>query len=119
MENEIVYIVEDAAKVVYESISEELKKRLNIDDIIEILDKEFEYQQEVGMAGNEDSRSTIEIDIPFDLNEDEMKYYIINNCTKSGIILTYDELNQILEGEDNYFESIGGKETPDYRKYFN
>lgn len=50
MENEILYIVEDAAKVVYESISEELKQKLTIDDVIEILDIEFEYQQEVGMA---------------------------------------------------------------------
>ena len=118
MENDILYIVEDAAKIVFECISEELRQKLTIEDIVVILDIECDYQQEIGMTG-EPTIHSITIDIPFEFDEEEMKSYVIENCFECGIILTYEELNQILEGEYKYYDSIGLIEVEDYGKYFN
>lgn len=121
MEEELLYLVEDAAKIVFENISEQLKQKLTIDEIITILDIEFEYQMEIGMAGDGNPINSIEIEIPFNLDEDEMKDYMIKNCFLYGIVLTYDELNKVLDGEDKYLKIVGLKEseTFDYGIYFN
>lgn len=120
MAENILYIVEDAAKIVYESIPDELRQKLTMEEILIILDIEFDYQQEIGMAG-EPTIHSITIDIPFDIDIEEMKYYIIDNCVEFDIILTYEELNQILVGEEKYLEMAGLKEdeTFDYGMYFN
>ena len=44
---------------------------------------------------------------PIEINEEELKYYIINHCAAIGIILTSEELHEILDGEIEYMRTIG------------
>jgi hypothetical protein len=114
-DDEPLYVTEDAAEVVYENISDELKEKLDIDDIIEILEVEFEYQQQTGLVSDQESI----VDIPMDVDEEAMEYYIIHECAKKEIILTYDELNDILGAETNYLRSLGLIDDEGVQKHFN
>jgi hypothetical protein len=114
-EDEPLYVTEDAAEVIYENINEELKEKLDIEDIIEILEVEFEYQQQTGLVSDQESI----VDIPMDVDEDAMEYYIIHECAKKEIILTYDELSDILGAETKYLRSLGLIDDDGIQKHFN
>lgn len=105
--NQPKYIVVDAAEVVFNNISKELCDKLSYDDIIEILETEFEYPQSVGFASEESSVVNIPIEVPAKLDEDAMAYFIINQCAKKGIYLNFDELQEILDAEILYLEQQG------------
>ncbi|MBC5772794.1 hypothetical protein H8S95_01855 [Pontibacter sp. KCTC 32443] len=105
--NEPEYIVEDAAEIVLSNISVELQNKFSYDDIIEILDAEFEFLELSGIASNKPSIVDIPIHIPAKLDEEAMEYFIINLCAKKGIYLTYEELQEILDAEMIYLEQQG------------
>ena len=109
------YIVEEAVETVYENISDDLKEKLDIEDIIVILEVEFEYQQQTGLVSDEESI----VDIPREVDFDAMNYFIINECAKKEIILTYDELEEILDAETIYLESLGLIDEEGVQKHFN
>lgn len=110
-----VYVTEDAARVVYENISDELKEKLDIDDIIKILEVEFEYQQKTGLVSDQESI----VDVPMDVDFEAMEYFIINECVKNDIILTYEELSDIMEAETLYLKSLGLIDEEGIQKHFN
>jgi hypothetical protein len=114
-DDEPLYITEDAAEVVYENISEELKEKLDTEDIVEILEVEFEYQQQTGLVSDQEPI----VDIPMDVDFDAMEYFIINECVKKDIILTYDELREILDAETIYLRSLGLIDDEGVQKHFN
>ena len=114
-DDEPMYVTEDAAEVVYENISDELKEKLDIDNIIEILEVEFEYQQQTGLVSDQESI----VDFPRDVDEEAMEYYIIHECAKKEIILTYDELSDILGAETKYLRSLGLIDDEGMQKHFN
>ena len=95
------YIVEDAAETVYQNISDELKEKFTVEEIVEILEVEFEFQEKIGLISEKESIAQI----PADVDSDAMEYYIIQECAKKEIILTYEELAQILDGEEIYLRS--------------
>jgi len=109
------YIVEDAAETVYENISDELKEKLHIEDIIEILETEFEYQQKIGLTDEKESFAQI----PVDVDSDAMEYYIIQECAKKEIILTFEELGEILDGETKYLGELGLIDEDGIQKLYN
>ena len=114
-DDEPLYVTEDAAEVVYENISDELKEKLDIDDIVEILEVEFEYQQKTGLVSDQESM----VDIPMDVDFDAMEYFIINECVKKDIVLTYEELSDIMEAETIYLRSLGLIDDEGIQKHFN
>lgn len=101
---EIKYIVEDSAKFVHNYISDELSNKYSYDDILDILEVEFEWQQENLINKIVDDS----IDLPpFEIDEEGMMRFIINHCEAVDIFLTTEELDEILEGEMEYMQSIG------------
>lgn len=113
-ENEPIYVTEDAAEVVYENISDELKEKFDIEDIIKILEVEFEYQQKTGLASDQESI----VDVPRGVDFEAMEYYIIHECVKSDIILTHEEFLEILEAETIYLDSLGLVDDEGVQKHF-
>jgi hypothetical protein len=110
-----MYVTEDAAQVVYENISDELKEKLDIEDIITILEVEFEYQQQTGLVSDQESI----VDVPMDVDFEAMEYFIIHECVKSDIILTHEEFLDILEAENIYLDSLGLIDDLGIQKHFN
>jgi len=103
MNNDIEYIVEDAARIVIDNISLELKLKLSFEDIIKVLDTEFDYQQQIGLTDD-----SVELcGYPHPVNEDAMQEYIISECAKVSIHLTQNDIEEILEAEAIYLEKIG------------
>lgn len=116
---EPVYFVEDAAEIVHDNISPYLQNKFTIEDIIEILEAEFEFLVKVGIAGERSPIINIPIEIPAQLDEDAMEYFIINNCAKRGVILAKEELAEILEAEMIYLEQLGLIDEEGPGKYCN
>jgi len=114
-DDEPLYVTEDAAEVVYENISDDLKEKLDIDDIVEILEEKFEFEKLSGMTADEKPI----IEVPRCLDDDAMEYHIIHQCAKRDIILTYEELRAILAGEVKYLDALGLIEEDGYQKQFN
>lgn len=110
-----IYDDEDAAKVIYENIGDELKEKLDIEDIIEILCVKLDYQELSGLTSEEEPI----VKIPRTVDFDAMEYYIIHECAKKEIILTYEELQEISDAEDKYLESLGLIDNEGNQKYFN
>lgn len=115
LDDEPVYDIDEAAEVVYENISEELKEKLDFEDIVKILEVEIEYQEKTGIISDQESM----VDIPLDVDFDAMDYYIIHECAKKGIILTYEELEEIMEGETIYLRKLGLVDDDGVQKHFN
>jgi hypothetical protein len=115
LDEEPVYDIDEAAEVVYENISEELKEKLDIEDIAKILEVEIEYQEKTGIISDQESM----VDIPMDVDFDAMDYYIIHECAKKEIILTYEELEDIMEGETIYLRKLGLVDDDGVQKHFN
>lgn len=100
MSNDKEYIIEDAARIVNDNISLELKLKLSFEDIIKVLDIEFDYQQQIGLTDE-----TVELcGYPYPGNEDDMQEYIINKCAKVGINLTPNEVDEILDAKLIYLK---------------
>ncbi|AKQ46408.1 hypothetical protein TH63_13500 [Rufibacter radiotolerans] len=103
MDGEIEYIVEDAAQVVHEHISRLMQIKFPEEDIIQILDLEFEYQELTGLT----SETKPICDYPLPVDEEEMKIFILHRCKEIGIVIREDELEEILEKELIYLRMIG------------
>jgi hypothetical protein len=97
------YDFEEAAEVAYENISPILQEKFTEEDILQILLVQNDYYDTIGLTTEEDSIS----EYPIDVDHEQMKYYIIHNCVEMDIILTDDELEEILDGEYKYLEQIG------------
>jgi hypothetical protein len=115
LDEEPVYDIDEAAEVVYENISEKLKEKLDIDDIVKVLEVEIEFQEKTGIISDQESM----VDIPMDVDFDAMDYYIIHECAKKGIILTYEELEDLMEGETIYLRKLGLVDDDGVQKHFN
>lgn len=113
------YIVEDAAALVLENISAKLQEKLSLDDIIEILEIEFEFLEQSGIAGNKSSIVDIAIEIPIQLDEAEMEYFILNRCAQENIYLTIEDLQEILVAEMKYLDQLGLIDHDGPGKYLN
>ena len=107
------YDFDDAAEVIFDNISPILQEKFPVEDIYQILLVEDEYFDEIGLKTE---KETI-CEYPIDVDHDEMKYFIITNCVQLDIILTDDELEEILEGENKYLDQLGLID-PDGRQKF-
>jgi len=101
---EIEYDQEEAAEYVYFNISPELQEKFDAEDIFEILRLETFYLNYIGLSPSEIDSI---FDIPFEVEEERMSYFIINNAVKKNIILMKNELEEIFELELQYMEETG------------
>ena len=113
------YIIEDAAQVVLSNISEGLQTKFSYKDIIEILETEFEFLQLTGIASTQPSIVNMPIEVPVKLDEEAMEYFIINQCARKSIYLTFEELQEILEAEMIYLEQQGLIDEEGASQYLN
>jgi hypothetical protein len=103
--NEFIYTNENAIKVIMNNISDELLEKLSEEDLDIILDLKFEYLESVNIVGDLDKPSfvTYNADVDFDARDE----YVISNALKHDIYLSKDELQEIWEGEYDYYEMNG------------
>ncbi len=104
-DDEFEYDLDEAAEVVWEHIPLQLKNKYEFEDIQKILEIEFDYLDVIGVL-LKDGKESIH-NYPVDIDWDELQYYIISNAVKKDIILTYDELDEILDAETIYYDMNG------------
>ena len=109
---EIEYDHKQAAEYIYDNISSYLQEKFDIEDIEEILRLETFYLHYIGFLPCETDSV---FDIPFEVEEERMSYFVINNAVKKNIILMKDELEEIFELELWYMDEFGFIE-PDITK---
>ena len=84
------YNNEEAAKTVLQNISKELKDKLEVDDVVRLMELKEEYFKIVGIYREEGKQSICTY--PIELNEDEMNLYIISNAVRFEIILSVAQM---------------------------
>lgn len=104
------YINEDAAEIILENISMELEDKLDFDDIMKLLELKDEYFKKVGIIEEEGKESICTY--PMDLDEEAMNLFIITNAVQYDIILTVEEMEEIMEAEFIYLEINGQLDEP-------
>lgn len=114
-ENEFQYDYEDAANVILENISRDLQNKLNSDDIVKILELKDDYFEEVGIIPADDKESIC--DYPMELDEEAMNLFIVTNAVRDNIILTMEEMVEIMDAELIYLEINGQLSDPSH--FFN
>jgi hypothetical protein len=117
--NEPEYIVEDAADIVFENISLALQRKLSVEDIIEILETEFAFLKQAGVARDQPSVIDVPITIPIQVDDEALAYFIIHRCAQKDIYLTHQELREIMDAETVYLEQIGVIDDGGLGKYYN
>ena len=102
---EFIYDNEDAIKVILDNISDELREKLSEEDLDIILDLKFDYLESINIVGDPDKPhfNTYTADVDFDARDE----YVINNALKHDIYLSKDELQEIWDGEYEYYEMNG------------
>ena len=100
------FFVEDAAKVICENIGIALKSKLTLDKIGDILDIEIDFYKLKGLVSDEKPKDDSKKEHPF-IDIDELTRYLLENCAKKEMDLTYDEVSEILEAEEIYMRQIG------------
>lgn len=107
---EFEYSYEDAAQIILQNISAELQNKLDFDDIVRILELKDDYFEIVGIIPEEDKESICTY--PIDLDEEAMNLYIINNAVSDDIILTVEQIEEIMQAELIYLDINGQLEEP-------
>ncbi|GAB2540928.1 hypothetical protein [Rufibacter soli] len=115
MDNEIEYIEEDAAQTIHQNISPVLRAKLTVEDIIDILDIEFEFQHSIGLT----SESKPIVDYPIPVDEEKKLEYILKGCWEEGLELTREELLEVFEMEIIYLRKIGAIEDDGMSQHLN
>jgi hypothetical protein len=109
-ENEFEYNNEEAADVILQNISTDLQNKLDFEDIIKILELKDEYFKKVGIIPVDDKESIC--DYPIDLDEEAMNLFIISNAVRDNIILTMEEMVEIMDAELIYLDINGQLDDP-------
>ena len=105
-ENEFVYDTDEAAEVVWNNIPKNLQQKYSLEDILFILEIEFDYLDSIGIMIGEGEEYPI-CDYPRDIDQPKMEKHIVDTAIKNDILLNYDELGDILDAELIYYEMNG------------
>ena len=99
---EFEYNNEEVAKIIFQNISDELAAKLVFGDMMNILELRDEYFKKVGIIEEEGKESICSY--PIDLDEESMNLFIITNAIQLDIILTEEEIEEIMMAELIYLE---------------
>lgn len=97
-EEEFEYNDEDATEIILENISDSLKNKLDFDDIMALLEIKDEYFEKVRV--NEEANGNAPVNIEWDA----MNLFIITNAVQYDIILSMEEMEEIIEAELIYLK---------------
>ena len=97
-----------ATDVTYNALSESTKQIIKKNDVKNILNLEFQYQQKIGLAGikfngSQKNKEAVQID-------DDLNKYIIQEAAKKGKQYSNDLIDKILAAEEVYLKKIGAIE---------
>jgi hypothetical protein len=115
-EHEFIYSIDEAMKIVWANISIELRSKFSFEEIKIVLEIQEEVLEEMDVIQNENEKMSIS-DFPIEIDSDELNYKIINYAAKRNIYLSFDELNEILDGETLYLDING--QIEDMESYLN
>ena len=101
-----IYVVEDAAKVIFENISLKLKKKLTLSQIENIIMLADKFYESKGLVKKEKPSEEPKAE-PIFIDPDELAKYLVNNREDIGLNLTFDEFSEILSAEEIYMRQIG------------
>lgn len=111
-ENDFEYSNEDATEIILENISMELWEKLGFEDVVKLLELKDEYFKLVGIIQKEGEESICTY--PISLDEHAMNLYIMTNAIlKHKIVLTIDEVEEIMQAELIYL-AVNGQIDDDF-----
>ncbi len=105
-DDQFFYDLDEAAEVVWENIPQFLRGKYAYGEIYFILETEFDYLDSIGLVLEDDEEPAIH-DYPVDIDQPKMEKYIIEKATGIGILLTHEELDEILDAELIYYDMNG------------
>ncbi len=105
-QDEFEYDLNEASEVVWNNIPAYMREKYGIEDILKVLDIEFDYLELAGFVLKEGEELPFS-SYPEEIDCDELQIYILKNAKKADIFLTYDELDEILDAENIYLDMNG------------
>ena len=100
------YDLDDAAEVVWQHIPQNMREKFAFGEIYFILETEFNYLDSIGIMINEDEEFPV-CDYPKDIDQPKMEKLIVDTAIQTGILLSYEELGEILDAEAIYYDMNG------------
>jgi hypothetical protein len=97
------YCFDDAVEVIFQNISNQIRFKYTWEDISLILEIKDEYYDLCCQQLDDN----IVCDFPIEINEDEMRSFIILHASLNDLKLPEEDLNEILDAELVYFEQNG------------
>jgi len=105
-DDEFYYDLDEAVEVVMENIPQSLREKYSFEEIYFILETEFDYLDSIGIFVDESEEMPV-CEYPRDIDQQKMEKHIVDTAIKNGILLTYEELVDILDAELIYYEMNG------------
>ena len=105
-DNNFIYDLDEATAVALANLPDYMLSKFSYEDIHFILKLEMEFLINEGIMIDEDQELSI-CNYPVDFDQDAMENYVISNAIKSGIMLSFDEFDEIFEAELIYYQING------------
>ncbi len=96
----LVYDDDAAVEFILKNIPDEMRENITADSINYILDLLYEFFEQKGLI-NEESTEEASID------EEEMLDFVVKTAEKEDVLLSEEEIIEILEGEYEYGKTLG------------
>ena len=103
----LVYIPDDASKLVWEMISLKLKKKIGKRNFQKIICALIEYYAKIGLFDFNNKKNNLDLSINI---EDDILLYMLKKLQDEEIYLTITEVREILDAEYEYLMIIGAFE---------
>ncbi len=97
------YEIEEAVKVVWNNISEQMQQKYSYEEVFKILKIEECFFDEMGINIPENKPAPF-CDYPVDIDWDLLKYNIIHKASSQNIYLSFDDLDELLDAELLYYK---------------
>lgn len=104
-DEELEYNTDNAVEFIRQNISDELDEKLSDEDIVILLDLEEEYIEKEYQK-NEKSKPYVSFDLRT-IDQDDVNAYVLKNAVQHNIILTLEEVEEIMYAEIDYEEDAG------------
>ena len=98
------YDLEEATEIVLKNIPQYMRDKYEYKDIYFILELEIDYLDSISAMYDEESPIH---NYPIDIKQEEMEKHIVTSAIKNDILLTYEELDEIIGAEMIYYEMNG------------
>lgn len=104
-DEELEYDEDEAVEFIRQNISDELNERLSDEDIVTLLDLDAEYI-EIEYQKSLKHKPYLSFDLRT-IDQDDVNDYVLKNAIKNDIILTIEEVDEIMYALIDYEEEIG------------